>query len=377
MLTDDQARTLLHAAADTIEVTPARPIQLPPPRPAWVPGLAIAAVLIVIAGTLSIVFARGSDHAADRISPIGPPSSTTQSWPAPSDPDLFRVAPDQMPSLFGYTAAAATALLEEHGFKVKVRHLPECGSDGRVFDSLPTVGSMLSRGERITIDVGSYREDPSCSGESVTAMGATPVSVSARQHRLVYGFLDWIDGRGPAPEFGANVSVQIGDTTTSLSRSAASLLASWGDDLDQVRDATREIWVEPSLQSYPYLTPQLDLGAASTSGLSGYPTATTWLMATIAPTYWTFSGLANVDLFLDADQRIVGVQVDKLSQSTAPAEPQVVGDPAAFAKKRLKRNLYAVTLRGCGGNAIVTRERRAARPRSARGPVSIVLTCKG
>ena len=74
----------------------------------------------------------------------GPARTTTR----PSDD---RLRADQVPSLFGYDAAAARALLDERGLRGDRRAVPLLRRADRVIATDPVVGTTYSRGDPITV----------------------------------------------------------------------------------------------------------------------------------------------------------------------------------------------------------------------------------
>jgi hypothetical protein len=209
--TEDWARTLLHRAAETVEVDPAGPLDLPTPKPLW-PLLAAAAAVLAVA-TATAVFTLGGG----------------------STPPVVTPRVDSVPSVFGYTAAQAAAMLEGEGFAARIVAKDTCETKDRAVGTSPPAGSGIGAGDEVVVF--------SSTGDAPNAfcanLGAPRVEA--------WEFLDFANGRGPAPAFAQEVTLWVnGVETTSLTATQATDLASWGDGSALARLAEDSRAVKPS-----------------------------------------------------------------------------------------------------------------------------------
>lgn len=177
MLTDQQAHDLLHLAADTVDVANA-PAPVPIRRRAW-PLVAAAASVVLVVGGVSVLLGSG----AEKPDPAPPPTST--------DDGRFRLGSDQVPSVFGYSAEDAVAMLDERGLNAYITSLPnECDeTPGRAVSVDPPAGTVIEPGA--TIEVRS----PSGNGTNVNAF-----CVLDTYHRDdAWALIDYANDRGPRP----------------------------------------------------------------------------------------------------------------------------------------------------------------------------------
>jgi len=115
--------------------------------------------------------------------------------PQPPPPD--HLGADQMPSLFGYDGAAASALLEERGLEVQRRPFRSCEVRDRVVASEPPAGAEVDKGDRVVVYT-SLPADVSC----LTDYG---------QREVAWQLLDFANGHATAPSFARRVWVYAGD----------------------------------------------------------------------------------------------------------------------------------------------------------------------
>ena len=245
LLTDPEARSLLQAAGDTIEVHPA-PVRLPPEQPpsrlAWV-GAAAATVAVVVAASVAVTGGLGGSL------PSFDPSPDPTERVVPPPWDTAQLGPDQVPSVFGYDAAAARRLLEQAGYDVNIRSEPACGQQDRAVRTKPAVGTQLGEGEVVTLVV-TGPADFACTGPS-----------DAR----LWKFIDFASGRSGAPDFATNVTLSVNGDSVQVSARQAHDLALWprcstdlstcpGNALDVVAAAAQRVqklgtgYTEPTLQ---------------------------------------------------------------------------------------------------------------------------------
>jgi hypothetical protein len=115
----------------------------------------------------------------------------------PDPPPVDHLDNDQMPSLFGYDGAAASALLEQRGLDVQRRPFRSCEVRDRVVASAPAAGAAVDRGDRVVIYTA-LPADVSC----LTDYG---------ERELAWQLLDFANGHGPAPAFAPRVWVYPSD----------------------------------------------------------------------------------------------------------------------------------------------------------------------
>lgn len=207
-LTDAQARSLLRAAGDTVEVSPA-PVRLPPepPRSRWGwAGVAAATVAVVAATSIAVSGQLGGV----------PPSFDPSPTPVPDRPiatpwNSIELADDQVPSVFGYAAADARRLLQEAGLDVNVSTEAACGAGDRALRTEPGVGSRFASGDVVTLVV---------SGPAERECASTP-------SQRLWSFVDFAAGRSGPPEFATNVTFSVNGDVVSLSDRQAQDTSLW------------------------------------------------------------------------------------------------------------------------------------------------------
>lgn len=198
MLADDEARHLLHLAADTVDVDPADRLEPTPRRPAWPLLVAAAAVLAVVVALTVVLGARDADP---------PPVVATVAPP---------VAVSVMPSVLGYTADEARILLKSRGLRVRTRIVSDCQVAGRPVGTRPEVGAPVIRDGRVQLDLSDGAPRGSCIIPAVPNDGAR-------------AFLRFARGIGPAPAFADHVRLYAaGADPVRLSAAEASDPSSWG-----------------------------------------------------------------------------------------------------------------------------------------------------
>lgn len=198
MLTDDEARHLLHLAADTVDVDPADRLEPTPRRPAW-PLLVAAAAVIAVVVALSVVLGTRDADPPPVVATVDPP-----------------VAVSVLPSVLGYTAGEARALLESRGLRVATRIVPDCQAAGRPVGTRPEVGAPVDEGDRVRLDLADGAPRAFCTLD-------VAVNEDAR------GFLRFARGIGPAPAFADHVTLYAaGADPVRLSVAEAADPSSWG-----------------------------------------------------------------------------------------------------------------------------------------------------
>lgn len=178
MLTDQQAHDLLHLAAGTVDVDPAGPVLASSRRRTWPVVTAVASVVLVVGGVAALT---RPDH--DNPDP-SPPTVT-------NDDGQFRLGPDQVPSVFGYSRDAAVAMLEARGLQpyVAVVSPNECDeTTDRITGIDPRPGALIPSDRRVTVFMAG------ASG------GANAYCASTSYHRDdAWALVDYANGRGEKP----------------------------------------------------------------------------------------------------------------------------------------------------------------------------------
>lgn len=162
--TEDEARSLLARAAATIEVDETAPMTLagpPEPRPRRWPMLAAAAgVVLAIGGGFLVAQQLGDDP-----QPVPVIEESEADDPTPDGREHV-LDGDQLPSLIGYTEDEAIALLQQRGYPVEVRVVPDgCDVAGIVINTRPPVGARMEPGDPATLRVVGEQDVIDCVGE--------------------------------------------------------------------------------------------------------------------------------------------------------------------------------------------------------------------
>lgn len=128
---EDRARTLLQAAAETVDVSPAVEAAVPR-RPVW-PVLAAAAVVALLLVSVALIFTGDRDP-----EPAPPPSPTSVT----------------VPQTLYMTTEQATRTLESAGLEVSYGSAEEeCKNRlDRVIRSTPSAGATVDAGSTVAVD---------------------------------------------------------------------------------------------------------------------------------------------------------------------------------------------------------------------------------
>ncbi|CAI9412035.1 PASTA domain-containing protein [Nocardioides sp. T2.26MG-1] len=320
MLTDDDARRLLHLAGDTVEVAPAGPLPAPPMRPWW-PALAAAAAIVLVAALLAVTLPGGG--------------RTPEPAPPPPDDGRFRLGPDQVPSVFGLTAEQAVDRLQDLGLRGTIATVASCRDlPGRALGTRPATGTLVDPGTSVTVTTAA--PDAGCLGRDL-----------GPDREAAWRFLDFARGRGDAPPLAGEVAVYVGDDRTTLSRTEASNPQSW-PGLDIVRRAVGEVQRWSSDGSTVYQTP----GLGTQIGPGGCGPRPQELRGRRGLVLWVgiptdgvhlFGTCTAVTLFRNPAGALDAVLVsDVHAPGDVPGPPDVVGDSAAYARDRLEAAGYGV-----------------------------------
>jgi hypothetical protein len=244
MLTEHEARDLLVRAANTIEVAPAAPIEESHGRRRTWPLLAAAAAVIGLVSTAALLGPRLGDQTT-----TGP-----SAHPPAANPPASTLADDQIPSVFGYDAESAQQLLEDKGLMVTVRPSSGCGDIGRALSTEPATGTRFAPGDPVTLEVGSL------------AIAHCPYSARTG----AWEFIDFANGRGPAPAFADKVTLYVdGQLTATLTAEQAADPANWGEP-----SAISEIQRESAEVDQPAGPPSGDITPEQSSYLTPFLAAT-------------------------------------------------------------------------------------------------------
>ena len=231
MLTENEARDLLRKAGETIDVDPNAPVHITAePRNRWLIVGAAASVAAISLGSWAVFGADGGGP--DR---SGPAVSTTTDG-----------APDgTVPSVFGYDRESGTAFLESLGFQVQIEEKPSCDAPGAAIGTEPATGTPRERGATVTLLVAT-------SGDTLDCANLAPLDA--------WAFVDFANGRGPAPEFAASVTLVVDDgAPVILSRADAADPTKWGTPsaLTEVRTASHYVVQRTDDGKTEYLIPGL------------------------------------------------------------------------------------------------------------------------
>jgi hypothetical protein len=218
----------------------------------------------------------------------------------PDPPPTDHLRADQVPSLFGYDADAAQALLEKRGLRVTLRPFRSCEVLDRVVGSQPAPGTTYDRGDRVVV---------------FTAVPADITCLTDYQDRQVaWQLLDFANGRGAAPAFAPRVRVYPGDGRPEvLTAAQAADPASWRTTgiLAAVHAVSRGVAL---VTEHPltYDVPTIRLVPASSGlGQCGVPdpsaAGTADVVAVIVRPADRSGCPVRVELYRDADRRIEGV----------------------------------------------------------------------
>jgi hypothetical protein len=192
MLTDDEARRLLHHAGETVSVDPTRTVPEPPRRPVW-PILVAAAAVVAIVVTSVVIASRDGGGSS----------------PDPAPPTLERV---QVPSVLGYELGDAVQALMDAGFTVSSKAVQSCDQVSTATGTEPAAGTSLDHGSAVVLQV------------SVPGIG---YCFDDRQ-TLGRQLLTFADGRGPAPQLADTVRIyEDSDDPVTISRAQASDPETW------------------------------------------------------------------------------------------------------------------------------------------------------
>lgn len=258
------------------------------------------------------------DALADAV--LGPPEQTgRRRWPAalglaaalavvgigvlltrPEPPPDDRLGDDQLPSLFGFDRAAAEQVLEDRGLEVQLRTFQSCEVRDRVVASDPGPGARVDRGDEVIV---------------YTSLPTSNNCLPRYAHReAAWRFLDFANGRGPAPEFAPRVFVYPDDgRRLVLSGAEASDPGTWGptDIFSRVRDASDDVALL-SERPLAYAVPAIRVVDATDSlGECGVPATavagTSDAIAVLVRSADRSGCPLRIELYRDAEHRIESV----------------------------------------------------------------------
>jgi len=253
---------------------------------------------------------------------LGPPVPTgRRRWPAaiglaaaltavgigvlltrPDPPPTDHLGADQLPSLFGFDRTTALDLLERRGLEVQLRTFQSCEVRDRVVASDPGPGARVHRGDEVIV----YTSLP-------TSNNCLP---RYAYREAAWRFLDFANGRGPAPEFAPRVLVHPDDgRRVVLTGTEAAAPESWEPTgvFRRIRAASDEVALLTE-RPLAYAVPAIRVVDANDDlGRRGVP-ATSFadpsdaLAVLVRPADRSGCPL-RVDLYRDADGRIEGVAI--------------------------------------------------------------------
>lgn len=174
--------------------------------------------------------------------------------PTPGPSLTLPLTDAQVPSLFGYDAEAARALLVDRGARVIIRTTRDCETNGRAVSSTPPLGAPFQRGDTVVVRAA-VPADPACM-----------VGFGARIR--AWRFVDFATGHAPAPRLAPSVEVFVDSSeATRLSLQQARDPGSWGPVLRDLADAVGEVAVDGSSYVTPRLRVSDDVPPGSTCGV--------------------------------------------------------------------------------------------------------------
>ena len=217
MLTENEARELMTAAAATIDVPPAAPIERRPTRRPWVAVTAAASAALAVVA----VAALATRQDAPDVSTPGPQRET---------PTVTPLDPNRIPSVFAYDGVSAERLLEAMGLHVRVVPRYTCDTPGRAVETRPAGGTRFEPGDKVKLVVTEPPPNARCA--------AAPAPDA-----FAWELLDFANARGPAPAFAPQVTTYVNGRGRTLSATEAANLDSWdpGSALDVLAQETRRV----------------------------------------------------------------------------------------------------------------------------------------
>ncbi|WP_109506675.1 PASTA domain-containing protein [Nocardioides speluncae] len=234
MLSETDARRLLHLAAESVPVAAAT---AQPPRPQRRQRHLIAlGTALAVAATVAVVFLLpGGDRRPEPTSPSSP------------EPPGVTLDANQIPSVFAMTGDQARQLVADRGLSATVRQEPTCAEvAGRALRTVPATGTRFRPGDRVTVLVASTPAAAACK--------------SLKDRALAWQLLDWANGRGQPPAFADRVSsFTNGEDPVAFDPTEAADPAAWGSDAAPAALARRsgEIMTLTSNRRTEYRTPAL------------------------------------------------------------------------------------------------------------------------
>jgi hypothetical protein len=294
MLTDTEARNLLHQAADTIEIGPATPFATPPPkRGYWLPVVAAAVLVLVVVGGM-LVWRTHQPVPVDR-----PHSPVT------------------IPATVGYPTRFAVSLLRQRGLEPEVHTRTACRDRGRAIETRPSAGTAVSPGSRVVLVA------------ATTAPLPCPSSPTNAARDEAWQLVDLARGVG-SPAFADQVELSVDkQPSVTVSGFDATDPANWpvcnsphcpGTALDAIRSQLEEshIFLEAQPRPRPWL-----VGSAS-SAITFY---LDYPKDGIFPLPWT------IQEYVDSDGNVMAVHLSTRRTFGITEPPSLVGhDPTGIAR---------------------------------------------
>lgn len=220
----------------------------------------------------------------------------------PDPPPQDRLGDDQVPSLFGFDRESARRLLEDRGLEVLLRTFQSCEVRDRVVASDPGPGAVVDPGDEVVV----YTSLP-------TSNNCLP---RYADREAAWRFLDFANGRGPAPAFAPEVFVYPDrGRRLVLGGAKAADPEAWSDSgvFARVRAASGDVALV-SERPLAYAVPAIRVvGATDDVGSCGVPEPSVAgtadvLAVLVRPADRTGCAL-RIELYRDPDGRIEGVAV--------------------------------------------------------------------
>ena len=124
------------------------------------------------------------------------PWSTPNSVPPVATDSSPGVVVTRVPSVFGYDGDAARTMLESSGLRVTEQVATSCEVQGRALGTEPDTDEPIRPGQQITLLVAQTSPEARCQRND-------------EARRQAWEFLDFANGRGPAPDFADTVELYV------------------------------------------------------------------------------------------------------------------------------------------------------------------------
>ena len=173
------------------------------------------------AGTLLVAAVAGCGTASPR-------TATPDERGSDVTPVVLAGAPDgTVPSVFGHTRESVDSLLREQGLDVRFGHEVSCDPEGRPVGTQPATGTPVGPGDGVTVLLAHQAANTDCMAD----LGRP------------WAFLDFANGRGPAPRFADEVALFVDGARSGTMSGSVAANGEWGEGsaLDLLRRASEHV----------------------------------------------------------------------------------------------------------------------------------------